>query len=154
VLEEHSDDLHQVVLATAELGDSLASEERYDEAVRHLRKAVELEDAHGSIKTDSELVLAESIVAAGWETQYDEALRCLKRFWDAQTPWPSSRFRALLAEARISHRTGDSEGAKELASLALDLLANRNASPFPRHQGLGLIEVDKKTKREVERLAS
>lgn len=151
VLEEHVDDAVQVLSAHADLAASFAREARYEEAADHYRTALRLQDGGINVDTRADLALAELIVAADWEEQFDEALYWLDHYFETNDPFPSTRFRALLAEAQIADRTGRADDARQFASAALGLLSD-NRAPFPRHPDVGLIETDEATFRELERL--
>jgi hypothetical protein len=111
-----------------------------------------MEDDGLSVITRSDLELAELIVTAGWRDRYEEARSWLDHFWKSNDPFPVTRFRAFLTEARIANRLDEVDVTRQNAESALALLT-KNRSPFSRHPRIGLIKTDQATFRELERLA-
>ena len=149
VLTQHPDDRLQVTMAHAELADSLACDGDLTQAAEHYRQAMEGED---NFVAHADLGLVEVIVRAEWADQYDEALEVLLGSDASKDPFPATRFRWNLVAARLTSRRGDHDDAKELAKLALRCL-EETESPFPRHRQLGLATTDRRTLRELHRLA-
>lgn len=151
-LEDHPDEVVTVISVHHALGGAYAKDGMYAEASEHYEAALAMEDGGLSVITRSDLELAELIVAAGWQGRFEEARSWLDHFWKSNDPFPVTRFRAYLTEARIADRLGEADAARENAESALALLT-KNRSPFSRHPDIGLIKTDKATFRELERLA-
>jgi hypothetical protein len=149
MLTEHPDDRLQVTMAQADLAASLARDGDLAEAAEHYRQAMAGED---NVVTHADLGLVEVIVCAEWADQYDEALEVLLGSEASKDPFPATRFRWNLVAARLTSRRGEPDNAKELAKLALRCL-EETESPFPRHRQLGLAATDRRTLRELRRLA-
>jgi hypothetical protein len=98
--------------------------------------------------------LAEVIVAAGWADRYREAQELLTGVGaeDAGAPFPATRLRWNLTAARLADRLGETDSTRELAAIALRCL-EETESLFPRHRALGLATADRRTRRELRRLA-
>lgn len=155
VLEEHPDDTYSVISAHRDLAASLAREERYPEAAEEYRRTLDLQRdlTGGSIDTGASLALAEVIVKAGLREHYEEVPELLNAFISSRAGlFPSDQFRILVTEARLAERLDQSDVARRDAVRALELLGE-NRAPFPRHPGVGLINADESTFRELERLA-
>jgi tetratricopeptide (TPR) repeat protein len=148
VMADYPSDVLQSAWAHRDLGASLAEDGLFDEAAEHLEEALAAEHPEPLVG----LVLAEVIVSAKWRHRYGEALGLLTAGDGASDPFPATRFRWNLAAARLSDRLGSPADARELAALALRCL-DETQSPFPRHRSLGLAAADKRTRRELQRLA-
>ena len=156
VLAEHPDEELWVLSAHHDLGSSLAREGAFAEATEHYAQSLAFQRERGpGMDPGTRLALAELIVEAQWAERYQEASDLLSEFLDGRPAclFPSEQFRVLLAEARMAERLGQEDVAKRDAEHALALLAD-NRSPFPRHPGVGTIQTDKATFRELERLAA
>lgn len=155
VLGEHPDDEMSVIAAHHDLAASYARENHYQGASDHYAESLRLQRAcNFSYDTGVALALAEVIVAAQWEDRFQEALELLNEFISVRSGlFPVEQFRILLAEARIAERCNDADVARKNAEQALALLA-KNEAPFSRHPGVGVIQTDAETFRELERLAA
>jgi hypothetical protein len=152
VIEEHPDDLLQTSGAHYALGDSFARESRFTEAQEHLRACLAIE-ASWNVKHNTELRLAEVLIDAGSPAGLVEAWELLDVAAGQRSPFQVIAWRIEVARARVRDRQSDRAGAAGHARAALDLLA-RNESRFPRHPGVGVIEPDRDTLRELRALAS
>lgn len=150
VLVEHPDDLLMAAWAQRDLADSLVRDGRLDEAAEHYEAVIARGEAGDT--GISKLGLVEAIVAGEWSERYAEAGELLVASGESHNPFPAGRFRWNLAAARLAELSGEPEDARELAKLALRCL-EEESSPFPRHKGLGLASADRRTKRELKRLA-
>lgn len=148
VVADYPADALQSGWAHRDLAASLADDGLLEEAARHYEQALTADRPEPS----AGLALAELIVNAEWRDRYKEALDLLVSSDAARDPFPAMRFRWNLAAARVSSRLGSDDDARELAKVALRCL-EATQSPFPRHRSLGLASADRKTKRELERLA-
>jgi tetratricopeptide (TPR) repeat protein len=148
VLDEHPDDDLQVQLAHYALAASLQQEGELEPAAKHYRLALTIGRSDAA---NAGLALAELITHAHWAPRYDEALELLVDSEALDTPFPSVLFRWNVTAARLAFRTGNQIDARECAERALQLLAE-NRAPFPRHPGVGLIETDERTVRELMEL--
>jgi tetratricopeptide (TPR) repeat protein len=155
VIREHADDDLQAAMAWADLGRFYAEEGENELASDALRSclAAEAALAGGSLHTGSELALAEVIVRAEWTDRYPEARDLLEAAERAGLTFEVERWRWAVAQARIASRSGRASEAKAFAAAALDLLDDPSPD-FPRHPDVGLIDADRKTVREVKRLAA
>lgn len=150
VVEEFSDDELQVAMAHADLGRWHRESGRLSEAAEHFREAVAMEDRMGNLHTGSDLDLAE--VLAETETAPDEARALLDRARDSGLAFKSQRWRWFVTDARLAAQGGDDARKRESAREALSLLDD-HAPDFARHPDLGHIETDRRTLKEVRRLA-
>jgi len=151
-LEDLLDDMVTVIRVHHAIAGAYAKDGMYAEASQHYEAALKIEDDGLPVITRSDLELAELIVAAGWKGRYVEAQSWLDHFWKSNDPFPVTRFRALLTEARIANRLGEVDTARQNAESALALLT-KNRSPFSHHPDIGLIKTDEATFRELEHLA-
>lgn len=154
VIREHSDDELQAAMAWADLGRFFDEEGEPELAAEAYRSCLEAEaEMGGGLHTGSELALAEVIVCAKWEHLYPEALVLLDAAQRAGLRFKVERWRWMIAQARIAARTGRTAEAALLAEDALTLLDDPSPD-FPRHPDVGLIEPDRRTVRELQRLAA
>jgi hypothetical protein len=65
----------------------------------------------------------------------------------------AERWRWLLTDARLAARAGERQRSMASARAALKLLDD-DRPDFPRHPDVGLIDTDRRTVREVKRLAA
>ena len=139
----------QVAMAHNELADSLARDARLTEAAHHYELAMR---ASENVEARADLGLVEVILEAKWSDRYGEAREVLLKSDASRDPFPATRFRWNLAAARLASRRGEETDARELARIALRCL-DETESPFPRHRKLGLASADRKTLRELRRMA-
>jgi hypothetical protein len=155
VIREHADDQLQAAMARADLGRFYAEKGEHHLAADALRSCLDAEAAldGGGLHTGSELALAEVIVRAEWEDRYPEALDLLEAAERAGLTFKVERWRWAIAHARIANRCGRGSEAQSFAAAALALLDDPSPD-FPRHPDVGLIDADRKTVRELKRLAA
>jgi tetratricopeptide (TPR) repeat protein len=155
VIRAHSDDELQAAMAWADLGRFYEDEGELELAAEAYRSCLDAEAniSGGGLHTGSELALAEVIVRAEWEHRYAEALALLEAAQEAGLTFKVERWRWLIAQARIAARTGQPPEAASFARDALTLLDDPSPD-FARHPDVGLIKPDRKTVRELQRLAS
>jgi hypothetical protein len=141
-------------MAWSDLGRYYAEERDWARAADAFCSCLEAEAAlTGTLRTGSELALAEVIVDAKWNHRYGEALGLLDAAEQADLTFKVERWRWLIARARIAARTGEHDYAASLATKALTLIDDP-APDFPRHPDVGLISPDRETVRELRRLAA
>jgi hypothetical protein len=152
VVAEHPDEPIQVTSAHYALGDSFATEGRFDEAQEHLRACLALE-ATVNVVHNAELRLAEVLIG-------DKRITSLREAWELLNAASSEKgvlfhsiaWRIEVARARLRRREGDGKAASAHARNALALL-DHNEPQFSRHPDVGLIVPDRRTVRELKRLA-
>jgi tetratricopeptide (TPR) repeat protein len=95
------------------------------------------------------------IATARLTEYYEEAMAALEEFNDPNDlVWPLNQYRYFGALALISDSFGDRDGARRWATNALEA-ASRDASPFPRHAHLGLVQTPESAAyNELLRLAA
>jgi tetratricopeptide (TPR) repeat protein len=151
IFNEYPDDGLQVTMAHADKARGHRQGGEHDQAVEHYRRAVALEDAHGSIDSGVDLDLAELLVERNEDLE--EAQTMLDRAAAKGLVFKAERWRWLLTDARLAARAGQRQRSMASARAALKLLDD-DRPDFPRHPGVGLIDTDRRTVREVKRLAA
>lgn len=153
VINEHPEDGGQVCSARYNLGDSFAKEGRYAEAEEHLRACLALEPTV-HVFHNTELRLAEVLIRGGETRSLEEAWELLNIACNPTgVLLHNVAWRIQIARARLSTLRGDQVAAATHARSALELL-DHNRPQFSRHPDVGLIIPDRRTVRELKRLAS
>lgn len=96
--------------------------------------------------------MVDLILSERWESDYDEALRLLDRAAAIGLTFEVQRWRYSVASARIYARLGRHDDAREAASAAIRV-AETSRPGFARHSDMGRVSPDRKTLREMRRLA-
>lgn len=148
---EHSDDELQVAMAHADKARWHRERGEHAEAARHYRRAVALEDTLTNLDSGADLDLAELLVEL--KQDLDEAEAMLDRAAAKDMPFTSQRWRWLVTDARLAASVGQRDRSAASARAALELLDDE-APDFSRHPGLGHLEADHGTVREIQRLAA
>jgi hypothetical protein len=139
VLDEHPDVEMEVAGAHRALGESLAREGRFAEAVAHFRAGLAVERAARAEGCDFswtlELLLAEAVVAADEREAFGEALEALDAMGRRGLAAPDVVWRGQVALTRMRARSGDPRAA-ESAAFALGVAARlqemaASGSAFP-----------------------
>jgi hypothetical protein len=151
VVDEYADDALPVAGAHYALGDSFAREGQDGEAVRHLRACLALEST-GNFSHGTELRLAEVLIDSHATTSFDEAWELLNISAGKGMLFNSFIWRIEVARARLLVGEGQEARAAVYARSALRLLEH-NEPQLPRHPDVGLIDADRRTVREMKRLA-
>lgn len=126
-------------------GDDVAAEGAY-------RQAHELREQFPSVHLPAALHLASLIARTKQREKYDEALDLLDWTWQNDRPvFYKSGFRYSLARARIAADSDDRAEAKRQAREAL-ILAGIEVPQLRRHPDVGLVDADRETIRELQRL--
>jgi tetratricopeptide (TPR) repeat protein len=150
IFNEYPDDGLQVTMAHADKARGHRQGGEHDQAVEHYRRAVALEDAHGSIDSGVDLDLAELLVERNEDLEEAQDARpggcqglgIQGRAVAVAAYRRSPRCQGRPAAAQHGERTGSAQ--------ALD----DDRPDFPRHPGVGLIDTDRRTVREVKRPAA
>jgi hypothetical protein len=150
VLDEYPDEALEVASAYYALGQSLARDQGYDEAIGRLRACLEVE-AGKNFKNGAELLLGETLIASAAPSFLDEAWELLDA-WEREAVFGSEFWRIEVARARLLVRKGNPQGASIHARNALELLEHDKPT-FSRHPTVGRIQADEATIGEMRRLA-
>lgn len=152
VITEYPGEVLEVAGAHSALADSFARENRPREAIEHFRACLALESGR-NFKHRAELRLAEVLLA---HDATDASLGEIAELLDEaanQAFFHSEAWRIAVARARLHAKQKDTVGAAAHAQHALALIAN-NSPKLARHPDVGLIETDRKTVKEMQKLAS
>lgn len=143
----------QAAMARADLARWFEQTALPRDAANMYRECLQAEDQlDGHLRTGSELDLVELIVRERWDNDYDEALRLLDRAAAVGLTFEVQRWRYLVASARIYARRGQDNDAREAASEAIRI-AETSKPDFARHPEVGRVSPDRRTLREMRRLA-
>lgn len=131
------------------LGDAYAEDEMFREAERQYREAIAAYERVPGVGGHAEVRLAELISRTRQREKYTEAEALLDSY---NALFKIDHFRVFTIRARLAAERGDRENAASYAQAALEL--ERDAEPqLPRHPDVGHVKSDKKTLRELRRLA-
>jgi predicted negative regulator of RcsB-dependent stress response len=151
VITEYPDDVLEVAGAHSALADSFVQTNQLREAVEHLRACLALESGR-NFQHRAELRLAEVMLAQhATDTSLGEVAELLDEA-AGEAFFHSEAWRIAVARARLCARRKDPAGAAAHAHHALALLAD-NSPQFARHPDVGLIKTNRKTIKEMEKLA-
>jgi len=120
-------------------------------AIQHLRACLALEQGR-SFSHRTELVLAETLLEDDPTEGTLEEVADLLNTAESEAFFHVEAWRIAVARARLYSKQGDTLGAATQARRALDLLAD-NTPKLRRHPDVGLIEPDRKTVKEMRKLA-
>jgi tetratricopeptide (TPR) repeat protein len=151
IFSEHPDDELQVTMAHTDKARWHRKRGEQDQAVEHYRRAVALEDALGGIDWGADLELAELLVERNEDL--GEAQRMLDRAAVKGLAFKSQRWRWLVTDAQLAAKVGERDRSVASSGAALKLLDD-DSPDFPRHPDLGHIDTDRRTIREIKRLAA
>jgi tetratricopeptide (TPR) repeat protein len=151
IFSEYPDDELQLTMAHADKARWHRRRGEHDQAVEHYRRAVVLEDALGGIDWGADLDLAELLVERN--ENLDEAQTMLDRAAANGLAFKSQRWRWLATDARLAAKLGRRDRSMASAGAALKLL-DGDSPDFPLHPGVGHINTDRGTIREIKRLAA
>ncbi|HET8652368.1 MAG TPA: hypothetical protein VFM13_07330 [Gaiellaceae bacterium] len=122
-------------------------------AVEHLRACLALEQEQGrSFNHRAELRLAEILLKNDPTPTSLEEVTDLLDAAEPQAFFQVEAWRIAVARARLYSKQGDTPGAAAQAKRALALLAD-NTPKLPRHPDVGLIDPDRRTVKEMRKLA-
>jgi hypothetical protein len=149
VIADFPDEVLEVAGAHSALADSFLESDP-PAAIEHLRACLALEQGRGSYGVElrlSETLLREDRSAASLDEVAD-----LLDVAESQAFFHVEHWRIAVARARLCSRRGDAVGAATQAERALALLAD-NTPKLSRHPDVGLIEPERKTVKEMRKLA-
>jgi hypothetical protein len=149
VIADYPGETTQIALAFGLLGAVDDRRGRYVEAEAAYRES--LTRRHD---TQVEIALAELILTTDQRHKYAETVERLSLLFENPTALilNHTRFRCLLALARLAARLAEMDAAKQLARAALNLLSAAQPQ-FPRHPDVGLIDPRPETIDELQRVA-
>lgn len=151
LLSEHPDNVLEAAGAHRILAESYLLERRLDRAESHLRAGLNIETGR-HVDHETELRLAEVLIAQGNQDAFDDAWELLNRSADKRFLFNDSAWRIRVARARLLDLKGTQAEAARYAQSALELLEHGDPQ-LPRHPDVGLIEPDPSTIDEMEMLA-
>lgn len=139
--------------AAENLGDSYAEEDP-DLAIKYYRQSL-TGDPHGRLFNGTTAMqyvkIAELLLRSRTESDLTEAADLLARWPDeARLPFPDAHFRWNLAVIELAEILGDRDTARDAARRALELADQ--GPVFPRHKTVGVVEVDRRTLKRLQRL--
>ena len=151
VIADFPCEVMEVAGAHSALADSLL-DSNPRAAIEHLRACLVLEE-NQSFSHRPELPLAEGLLENDPTDRTLEEVADLLNTAESEAFFHVDEWRIAVARARLHSKRGDTVGAQTQARRALALLAD-NTPKLPRHQDIGLIKPDRKTVREMRKLAS
>lgn len=151
VLESDSSSGVQKATALEHLADSYVHEKPLT-AEQFLRRLLaDYPSLNGTTDT-IEISLAELVLRKGSRADAEEAVELLNAWISSRdSPFPSVLFRWHLALIDASSALGDTETVKSAARTALQLASR--GPVFPRHPDVGLVDLDRKTRKRLEKAA-
>ena len=120
-------------------------------AIQHLRACLALEQGR-NFRHRTELWLAETLLENDPTAGTLEEITGLLNTAESEAFFHVEAWSIAVARARLHSQHGDTVGAATHARRALELLAD-NAPKLPRHPDVGLINPDRKTIKEMRKLA-
>ena len=160
VIDDYPDDDFETKCAWEQLGDSLATEGRLDDAENALRETLRRihASATGASGTSgtTELRLAEVLIYRGDTASIDQAGQLLAIVEPAVRTQAFLRdvlYRYFLACARVAHAQHAAQAAAELACAALRV-ADDISTPLPRHPAVGRTHPTYAERAELHSIAS
>lgn len=137
--------------ASEHLGDSYVDVDP-DKAISYYRKSMRGNRRLNATNAMQHIKIAELLIVRGTPKDLDDAATLLQR-WpaEAELPFPSAHFRWNVAVIDLAEAIGDRDSAREAAARALELAGL--GPVFPRHKTVGVVDVDRRTIKRLERLA-
>jgi predicted negative regulator of RcsB-dependent stress response len=150
VIEDFPDEVLEVAGAHYALAESFV-DSNLRAAIEQLRACLSFE--HGrSFSHRTELRLAELLLEDDPTDATLEEVTDLLNTAESEAFFHVEAWRIAVARARLHSKQGDRDSAATQAKRALALLAD-NTPKLSRHQDVGLIEPDRKTVKEMRKLA-